>query len=151
MKNILNIKLDDDYKFQYKKDFKKILNIYIKEFNIKTKISVDLLITNNSYIRKINKIYRSIDKSTDILSFPLDNFINSSFFKHRSMGEIIISYEKLISQAKKFGHSEEREFCYMFIHGMVHLNGMDHKKNKREEKDFNIHVNNIINVLGISR
>lgn len=151
MKNVLNIKIDDKFKFKFKKDFNKILNVFWKEFDFKDKISVDLLITNNKNIKIINNDSRGINEITDILSFPFDNFIDCKIFKHRPMGEIIISYEKIISQAEEFGHSIRREFCYMFSHGLVHLNGFDHKKNKEKEIEFNSYVNNIINILNISR
>ncbi len=151
MKCTLNIKVIDEYKFKYKKEFKKIVKLFRKEFNIKENIVIDLLVTNNNEIKDINNEYRSIDEITDILSFPFDDFIDYKLMKKRPMGEIIISYEKLILQANEFGHSELREFCYMFTHGLVHLNGMDHKKNKEEEISFNLHVNNIINKMKISR
>jgi probable rRNA maturation factor len=151
MKSILNIEINDEYKFKYKKEFNKIIKLFCKEFNIREKIVVDLLITNNDGIQAINKDYRNIDKSTDILSFPFEDFIDYKIMKVRPMGEIIISYEKLASQAEEFGHSELREFCYMFSHGLVHLNGMDHKKNKKEEIEFNLHVDNIIRLMKINR
>lgn len=151
MKNKLNIKIDGKYNFKYKKYFKKLLDIFCKEFGISEKVSVDLLLTNNENIKIVNSETRGIDKSTDILSFPFDNFIDYKLFKYKPMGEIIMSYEKIVSQSKEFGHSELREFCYMFSHGLVHLNGMDHKKNKNEEMQFNVHVNNIISILKISR
>lgn len=151
MKHTLNIEVNDDYKFKYKNEFNKIIKFFCDEFKIKDKVTIDLLITNNEGIRAINKTYRNIDKSTDILSFPFDDFIDYKLMKKRPMGEIIISYEKLIFQAKEFGHSELREFCYMFSHGLVHLNGMDHKKNKMEEIEFNLHVDNIIKKMKINR
>jgi probable rRNA maturation factor len=151
MKHILNIEIQNNYKLKYKKEFRKIIKLFCEEFNITEKIVVDLLITDNEGIREINKVYRDIDKSTDILSFPFDNFMDYKLMKTRPMGEIIISYEKLSSQAEEFGHSEIREFCYMFSHGLVHLNGMDHKKNKKEEIEFNIHVENIIKLMKINR
>ncbi|MGL5205838.1 MAG: rRNA maturation RNase YbeY [Metamycoplasmataceae bacterium] len=151
MKSILNIETIKGYTFKYVEEYNNILKYFCKEFNLKEDIIVDLLVTNNEGIKRINREYRMIDKATDILSFPTDDFIDYSFIKERHMGEIIISYEKLISQAKEFGHSELREFCYMFAHGLVHLNGMDHKKNKTEEIEFNLHVDNIINKVKVNR
>ncbi len=151
MKCTLNIQVDDGYQFEYEKSFKKILKLFSKEFKINQNITVDLLITNNDNIRKINNEFRSIDQSTDILSFPFGDFLDYKFMKTKPLGEIIMSYEKLVSQAEEFGHSNLREFCYMFCHGLVHLNGLDHKKNKDEEIEFNMHVDNIINLIKISR
>ncbi|MGL5732602.1 MAG: rRNA maturation RNase YbeY [Metamycoplasmataceae bacterium] len=151
MKSTLNIETIEGYKFKYQKEYNNILKYFCEEFELKEDIIVDLLVTNNEGIKAINKEYRMIDKATDILSFPADNFIDYTFMNERHMGEIIISYEKLISQAEEFGHSELREFCYMFAHGLVHLNGMDHKKNKSEEIEFNLHVDNIINKIKVNR
>lgn len=151
MKHTLNIEVIFGYEFKYQGEFNKILEFFCEEFNIDKKIIVDLLVTNNEGIKIINNKYRNINKSTDILSFPIDDFIDYKFMNERPMGEIIISYEKLISQAKEFNHSELREFCYIFTHGLVHLNGLDHKKNKNEEIEFNFHVDNIINKIKIFR
>ncbi|MGL5205065.1 MAG: rRNA maturation RNase YbeY [Metamycoplasmataceae bacterium] len=151
MKSKLNIEIVDEYEFKYQKEYNNILKYFCEEFDIKEAIVVDLLVTNNKGIKIINKKYRMVDKVTDILSFPVNDFINYKFLQERPMGEIIISYEKLISQAKEFGHSELREFCYMFAHGLVHLNNMDHKKNKNEEIEFNSHVDNIINKMKVNR
>lgn len=153
MKHKLNIEVINDYNFKYEKQFNKILKIFCEEFNIVQKINVDLLITDNSGMKIINKNYRGLNEPTDILSFPFDNFINheSINYKYKPMGEIVMSFEKIVNQANEFNHSEMREFCYMFSHGLVHLNGLDHKKNKNEENEFNSHVNNIIKILGVVR
>ncbi|MDK2819895.1 MAG: rRNA maturation RNase YbeY [Mycoplasmataceae bacterium] len=153
MRHKLNIKVTNDYDFKYKKKFNKIMKIFCEEFNINKKINVDLLITDNDGIKTINNDYRGINAPTDILSFPFGNFIDyeSIKYKYKPLGEIVMSFEKILDQAEEFNHSEMREFCYMFSHGLVHLNGLDHKKNKDEEIEFNSHVNNIIKIIGVVR
>lgn len=149
--NTLSIKNRTKYKFFFEKDFNKILNYFVKIMNLKNNINVDILITNNKGIKKISNIYRNINKATDVLSFPFK--FNSLFLdklKFNHLGEIVLSYEKIESQAKKFNHSVKREFCYLFAHGLVHLLGKDHKT-KSEEKEFNDIVKKIMIKVKINR
>ena len=149
--NKLNVCVDVKYKFRYKKDFQNILNIFANNLKYKKPLIVDVLITDNKNIRNISNQYRDIDKETDVLSFPFhfENFSNE--IGHLFLGEIILSFEKIQEQAKKFNHSIRREFCFLFAHGLVHLSGRDHKKDLDEEKKFNDIVYNIINKTNIKR
>ena len=77
---------------------------------------LSLIIVSKNEIKKLNKIYREIDKPTDILSFPLsENF-----------GEIYINPEMAEEEAKKFARNYANFFAFLFIHGLVHLKGFDH-------------------------
>jgi len=101
----------------------------------------ELIIVDNKTIQKLNKKYRNIDKSTDVLSFPLN--VNS---KHIPIGTIIISADKVLEKSNELGHSKEDEFKLLLIHGLLHLIGYDHEidngemRNKEEEiiKHFNL-------------
>ncbi|UWD34541.1 rRNA maturation RNase YbeY [Mesomycoplasma molare] len=148
-KNILNFSNATNYKFRFLKEFKEILELAQKEFNSKKKISVDLLLTNNEEIKKISNLYRNKNKETDILSFPT-NWDELSFLDYLPLGEIIISFEKVRSQAKEYGHSIKREYCYLFAHGIAHLFGFDHLT-KEEEDKMNYHVDNIMKKMEITR
>ena len=98
-----------------------------------------------------------MDKETDVLSFPMfekseldDKIINQDFEHEDVLGDIVISIEKVKGQAEEYGHSFEREFSYMIVHGFYHLMGYDHI----EEKDKIImrpKEENILNKLGIRR
>ncbi|WGI37011.1 rRNA maturation RNase YbeY [Mesomycoplasma lagogenitalium] len=148
-KNILNFCNETHYKFRFLKEFKEILNLAQKEFNIKKNISVDLLLTDNENIKQISNTYRNKNKPTDILSFPTDwNQLN--FLDILPIGEIIISYEKVKEQAKEYGHSIKREYCYLFAHGIAHLFGFDHLT-KEEEDKMNYYVDNIMKKMEINR
>ena len=74
-----------------------------------------------------------MDRATDVLSFPMfekeeiENKIKNNDFEHEDvLGDIVISIEKVEEQAKEYGHSFEREFAYMLVHGFYHLMGYDH-------------------------
>ncbi|MGZ8548690.1 MAG: rRNA maturation RNase YbeY [Sulfuricurvum sp.] len=87
---------------------------------------IELILTNNDEIAQINREFRGIDKPTDVLSFPSDPFPNAP------LGSIIISSDKVDEIARDLGHSSEDELSLLFIHGMLHLLGMDHEVDKGE-------------------
>ena len=99
---------------------------------------VSVTVVDNKEIQEINKIYRNIDKATDVLSFPMyqyekaadfDNLDDSAFNPESGellLGDIVISAEKVTAQAKEYGHSKEREFAFLLVHSMLHLLGYDH-------------------------
>ena len=118
---------------------------------------LSILLCDNKKIHELNKEYRGIDRPTDVLSFPmfekeeLENKINSQDFEYEDvLGDIIISIDRVKEQAEEYGHSFEREFAYMIVHGFYHLMGYDHIKEEdkaimrpKEEK--------VLNKLGITR
>ncbi len=104
-------------------------------------LSVFLRITNDCEIQRINREYRNIDRSTDVLSFPLLKYpfgktagqvaelfdeVYDPDISAYMLGDIIISVDHVKLQAKEFGHSELRECCFLFTHALFHLLGYDH-------------------------
>ena len=109
---------------------------------------VNVLLTDNEAIREINRDYRQIDAPTDVLSFPMVDFERESDFDHVEdhvedyfnpetgeliLGDIIISVEKVMEQAEKYGHSQERELAFLIAHSMLHLCGYDHMDDAERE------------------
>ncbi len=95
-------------------------------------IEISVYITDDQEIRELNKTYRGKDKSTDVLSFPLDE----TFDGYRILGDIVISQDTAERQAKELGHSLKNEVKRLLIHGLVHLLGYDHEKGGEEERKF---------------
>lgn len=93
---------------------------------------VDIAIVSNEEIRELNKTYRKIDKETDILSF--ENTVDDDFsFEDNNgkyLGELVISYEKIIEQAKIYSDSVEDEFIFILVHGLLHLIGYEDRSEK---------------------
>lgn len=101
---------------------------------------VNLLLTMNEEIHQMNLNFRQIDRPTDVLSFPMvdyDEAGNFDFLEEADeyfhpesgelmLGDIVISKEKVISQAEEYGHSLEREYAFLIAHSMLHLFGFDH-------------------------
>ena len=101
-------------------------------------VMFNVIITNNESIHKINKEYRNIDRPTDVISFALEDNKSIDVPEIRVLGDIYISYDKVIEQAKEYGHSEKRELCFLTVHGLLHLLGYDHMTKQDEIKMFNL-------------
>ena len=93
---------------------------------------------DDKYIHKINKEYRGIDRPTDVISFALEDDKQIDLPDLRVLGDIYISYDKVISQAKEYGHSNKRELCFLAVHGLLHLLGYDHMTKDDEIKMFGL-------------
>jgi len=109
--------------------FKKICNAFPKKYRfLNKKVSLTLLLSNNKNIKILNKNFRNKNKSTDILSFPLNRKIKIS--KETYLGDIIISFN-FINKPKSQNIKQFKEkIIKIFIHGFLHLLGFDHIKNK---------------------
>ena len=115
---------------------------------------VSVTFVDNEEIHALNKEYRNVDRPTDVLSFPLgdengfdvDNSSNAIL-----LGDIVISVEKAILQAKEYGHSTEREIAFLTVHSMLHLLGYDHETSDQDEKDMFARQEEILSQLGITR
>ena len=115
------------------KAMKKYLKKCLKEEKVKGAV-FNIILTNNSNIKELNNKYRNIDKETDVISFALEDEKNEKFSSNkRVLGDIYISVEKAMSQAKEYNHSLTREISFLAVHGLLHLLGYDHM-NKSDEK-----------------
>ena len=130
--------------------FKKICKAFPKKYQFLNKrVSLSLLLSNNRNIKKLNKNFRNKNKSTDILSFPLNRKIK--FSKNMYLGDIIISYDYLNKPKSQDLSSFKQKVIKIFIHGFLHLLGFNHIKDKdylkmlREENFIYKHVKSKIN------
>lgn len=126
---------------------------------------VNVLITDNEGIRLYNREYRRIDRETDVLSFPNIPFEREAdfgvveeneadYFQPDSgeliLGDIILSADRIYSQAESYGHSVKREFAFLVAHSMLHLCGYDHET-PAEAEVMERKQDGILNGLGITR
>lgn len=128
---------------------------------------VNLLITNDENIHEINLEQRNMDKSTDVLSFPMFEYETPADFDclerdglcvdvfnpetgELMLGDIVISIEHVYDQANKYGHSPVREFAFLIAHSMLHLIGYDHMEKEEEDIMFS-KQDKVLLELGITR
>ena len=107
---------------------------------------VSISFVNNQEMRSLNKEYRNIGKETDVLSFPLVEFIeeelntedeDAEYIEEEiALGDIVISMEKAAEQSEEYGHSFKRELAFLLVHGMLHLLGYDHDEEASEGEMF---------------
>ena len=128
--------LDIDYTALANKVAQQILD----SENCPYEASVNLVITDNEEIKRVNAEFRSINAPTDVLSFPMIPFETPADYSvvedqdeyfdldtdELLLGDVMISVDRVFSQAEEYGHSTEREFSFLFAHSMLHLLGSDH-------------------------
>ena len=130
-----------------------VLNEYIKYVVKKLgleRCEFNIIIIDNEKIREINKEYRNKDAVTDVISFAFEEVKDVNYEDVRFLGEIYISYERCKEQAKDYGHSVRREFCYLAVHGLLHLLGYDHMT-EEDKKVMRALEEEILNEYDITR
>jgi len=117
------------------------------------KCEAGIIFVNNSYIKRLNRRYRKVNRITDVIAFPMEEhreFTPFITFSSSILGDVFVSAEMARVQAKDFGHSIKKEIAILTIHGILHLLDYDHKRRrnglamKKKEKE-------ILTRLGISK
>lgn len=113
----------------YYSQLQKAANAANKILKFKKNLNVSIGLVNKEQIKKLNKIYRNKDKATDVLSFGGEDDY---------LGEVIICLPIAKKQAEEFNHTFHCELQFLFIHGLLHLSGYDHKKAAEKKKMTNL-------------
>ena len=129
---------------------KKVLEFGMKKEKLNN-TSFNVIIVDNNYIHELNKNYRDIDRETDVITFALEDEDSVKLpGDMRILGYIYISIDKARSQAIEYGHSFEREICFLAVHGFYHLLGYDHM-NEEEEKVMFGKQEEVLSEYGVTR
>lgn len=131
----------EDYDYLYD-----VLKYVVNKMNINKSV-FDIIFIDDEEMHKLNKTYRGIDRTTDVLSFALNDNKHIDAVLN-SLGDIFISIPKMKSQAIEYGHSEKRELSFLVVHGLLHLLGYDHMEKNDEEVMFGLQ-REILDELGI--
>lgn len=117
------------------KTVEKVLEL--ENFDDDAEVSVSFV--GDEEIQELNRDFRGVDSSTDVLSFPIDDEFKIC---GNILGDVIINMKRVMKQAKEFGHSNERELSYLTCHSILHLLGYDHidedDKKIMREKEKNV-------------
>ena len=134
-----------DYKdYEYLYD---LLEFALEKLNIENS-TFSVILTDDEEVHYLNKTYRNIDRTTDVLSFDLND--NGAFpGPVNVLGDIFISIPKMKEQAIEYSHSEKRELSFLALHGLLHLLGYDHTKGPKEEEEMFGLQKDILNEKGI--
>lgn len=161
-----NIDLEVEFNtdFDYEDVYHRVVDTVLDKYDCPYECEVSLILMDNDSIHEINKESRGIDSETDVLSFPnlsftipgnFDSFEDSiDCYEPDSgellLGDIVISVDRVISQANEFGHSVLREYAFLIAHSMLHLIGYDHME-EDERVEMEKQQTEIMNTLGINR
>ena len=133
--NEVTIYNETDLEFGYQDIIEKVINKALEIEGLK-KASCSIIIVDNSYIHKLNKEYRGIDRVTDVISFALEDNPDIVYEDFRLLGDIYIAVDIAYDQAIEYNHSREREVCFLATHGLLHLLGYDHMTEEVENEMF---------------
>ena len=163
----MNVEIIYDTEYKIDIDVDRIISDVVKqavdEYYGDDDIELSVTLTDNDGIKKLNSEFREIDAPTDVLSFPMLEFGTPGDFETISdsdivdpdtdeimLGDIVISLEKVVSQALEYGHSKDRELAFLVAHSMLHLMGYDHM-NDEEREDMEKRQEDILESAGYTR
>lgn len=135
------------FTFDYQALMRRVMEQVLEYERCPYEVEVNVVITDDEEIQKVNKEYREIDRATDVLSFPMVEYEKSGDFSkveedemlfhpetgELMLGDIMISIDKVYAQAEEFGHSVERELGFLTAHSMLHLCGYDHMEEEERQ------------------
>lgn len=165
MTSFVDIEFDPKWEFDIEELADKLLEAVMDYENCPYEVSVNMVITDAETVHELNKEYRDIDNTTDVLSFPALEYETpgdfsvadedeAMYFDPESgelmLGDIIINYERVNSQAEDYGHSVKREFAFLMTHSLFHLCGYDHMT-AEEAAQMESRQEEVLRILGITR
>ena len=133
---------------------RKVCTAALKEQSFEQDAEVNVTFVDDAQIHEYNLQFRNIDRSTDVLSFPLGEEGEWDINPETNMamlGDIVISLEHAVAQAKEFDHSFEREVGYLTVHSMMHLLGYDHVNGGLEADEMRYHEEQVMEMLALRR
>lgn len=125
----------------------------LREEKFEGNAEVCVTFVDNEEIHRLNKEFREKDFATDVLSFPLGE--NGIYDVNpdtgaKQLGDVVISLERAEEQAAEFGHSLQREVCYLTVHSMLHLLGYDHME-PDEKAVMRKKEESVMSLIGLTR
>ena len=149
---------------EYEEIAERVINSALDHEDCPYDIDVSLLLTDDAAIEEINTEYREIERSTDVLSFPMVDYEAPACFDgfddrddlfnpdsgELMLGDIIISIDHCLAQAAEYGHGVVREYAFLIAHSMLHLMGYDHMAEEEAAEMFK-RQEEILEGLGITR
>ncbi len=126
---------DTKIKIEEMAKLEKYMNFVVKKLALDKGI-FNIIFVDSDKIRNINREYRHNDKVTDVISFALEDNKDIVYEDFRLLGDIYIAVDVAYDQANEYGHSREREICFLATHGLLHLLGYDHMNEDEEKKMF---------------
>jgi probable rRNA maturation factor len=134
----------------HRRRIREIIKNIIQYLKVDEKTEISILFTDDKFIKSLNKKYRGINKSTDVLTFNLEegDLKFPEVDKNKLLGDIVVSVETAQRQANSLNHNLENELMILLIHGLLHLIGYDHEED-RDNKIMQVKENEILNTFDL--
>lgn len=140
---------------------RKAVRVTLRTEGIQSPCRIDIMLTNDRRIHDINLAQRGVDRHTDVLSFPLNQLMPGAFDPNVCeadpstgrvlLGDMVIDMDQCYRQAGEYGHSVDRELCYLAVHSVLHLLGYDHLDEGEEKALMRTHEEAVMARLGLER
>ncbi len=139
---------------------RKVIRTALEAEGVTLACEVDVLVTGDRGIRKVNKQQRKIDKTTDVLSFPALELRPGTLPTEADadpgtglvpLGDMVLSWERVAAQAKEYGHTNRRELAYLVTHSVLHLLGYDHLDEGPDKALMRAHEEAVMEKLELTR
>lgn len=134
----------------HRRRIREIIKNIIQYLKVDEKTEISILFTDDKFIKSLNKKYRGINKSTDVLTFNLEegDLKFPEVDKNKLLGDIVVSIETAQRQANNLNHNLEKELMILLIHGLLHLIGYDHEED-RDNKIMQVKENEILDTFDL--
>ena len=138
----------------------KVIPAVLEAEGVELACEVNVLLTDDAGIHEINLDQRGVDRPTDVLSFPMFEFVPGDKPTEEDadpatdlvpLGDMVLSLERAKEQAAEFGHSVEREMAYLCVHSVLHLLGYDHMDEGPMKAQMRAREEAILSALGLTR
>ena len=127
-----------------------IYEVLNDEFESEKPVYISVALVGNEDIQRINRDFREKDRPTDVISFAYHETEDYMIGPYDTLGDIIISLERVQEQCKEYNHSFRREFFYVLTHGILHLLGYDHIE-EEDKKEMRAREEEILGKFGYTR
>jgi probable rRNA maturation factor len=120
-------------------------------------VELSVLVADDAELHRLNRDFRGVDAPTDVLSFASgDDAPGGAGFvrppdQPRYLGDLAISFERVVAQAEEYGHSRERELAFLVVHGVLHLLGYDHERGPEDTAAMRAREETVMAQLGLMR
>ena len=140
-----NLEVDEKLSDTVKEAVEKVGQLYALD-----NAEVSITLTDNEHIHEINREYRKVDRPTDVISFAYHETEDFDIGPYDTLGDIVISMERVEEQAAEYNHSLKRELYYVLTHGLLHLLGYDHIE-EDDKKEMRTREEEILGQFGYTR
>ena len=139
---------------------KKVIRAALDAEGVDVPCEINVLVTNDAGIHRVNADMRDVDAPTDVLSFPMFDLKPGDKPSEADadpatglvpLGDMCISFERAKAQAKEYGHDHRRELAYLAVHSVLHLLGYDHMDDGPMKAQMREREETILGPLGLAR